>query len=275
MTNRAFAAYLAEAGVWEASAIIKLDKGENGSAVIDLFFGLVLPAIHGVGLANWGIRASDEVVVSTATKVAGKTPEELQLLMSKSTTEGGLNALEKQYVENVSKLPKETMANMTKSVIGKANAFIKQKGVKILNNPVIKQTVELVQKSSVGAYVKQKWYRWIPTVFAHDMVFIHIVDNIAKRFGLINESVIKELTVGYSQLKTPQDKQKFMDKASEVLKTTNNMQEFETKLKNGELNVTKLDTSGIVRDMKTGAIKPKSGYDSPNFYDSLDNVKKY
>ena len=282
MTNQAFAAYLAEAHVWVGSAIVNFDKGENGSGALDLFFGVVLPALHGVGLSKWGIEVSEEVVVSTSSKVVGKTPKELQEMIMKSEAEGGLTAAEKKLVQDASKLDKETFGKMTNELMNKANANLKGKEIKVASNKVLSKVETLIKnskgaqmfrKSTVGAYLKKKWYRWIPTVLAHDMIFIHIVDNVAKRFGLINESIIKELTVGYSKLKTPEEKNKFMDKASEVLKTTNNIQEFETKLKNGELNVTKLDTSGVVRDKGTGSIKPKPGYDSPNFYDSLDKVR--
>ena len=274
MTNRAFVAYLAEAGVWTGSAIYNFNKGETGSGYIDLFFGIILPALHGIGLSKWGIKATDEVIVSTATKVVGKTPQELEMLMTKSTAEGGLNSAEKQLVENVSKLPKETIENMAKDLVGKANANIKAKGIKITTNKVIAQASELIQKSKVGAFLKKKWYRWLPTVFVHDMIFINLINNVAEHFGIINQSVITKMAEGYSNLKTPEEKEKFITKTKEVLEKTNNLQEFESKLVKGELNITKIDTSNVVRDSKTNAIKLKAGYDSPNFYDSLNNVYK-
>lgn len=272
MTNRAFAAYLGEAGVWAGSAAWNLYKGNDASAAIDMFFGLILPGLHGVGLLKWGIKATDEVIASTAAKVIGKTPQELEMLMTKSTAEGGLNSLEKEFVESVSKLPKETIEKMTKDLLSKANANIKSKGINLAKNKVIAQASELLQKSKVGAFLRKKWYTWIPTVLVHDMFFINLVNKINEHFGIINQSVITKMAEGYSNLKTPEEKEKFMTKASELLQKTNNIQEFESKLVKGELNITKIDISNVERDSKTNAIIPKSGYDSKNYYDSLNNV---
>lgn len=274
MTNRAFAAYLGEAGVWMGSAAWNAYKGNNASAAIDMFFGLILPGLHGVGLLKWGIKATDEVIVSTATKVVGKTPQELEMLMTKSTAEGGLNSLEKELVETASKLPKETIENMTKDLMAKANANIKSKGINLAKNKVIVQVSELLQKSKVGAFLRKKWYTWVPTVLVHDMFFIHLVNKINEHFGIINQSVITKMAEGYSKLKTDEEKEMFMTKTNKVLEKTNNLQEFESKISKGELNVTKIDTSNVDRDSKTNAIKLKPGYDSPNYYDSLNNVYK-
>jgi hypothetical protein len=279
MTNQAFAAYLAEAHVWVGSAIINFDKGENGSGALDLFFGIVLPGLHGVGLAKWGVKASEEVIVSTSSKVIGKTPQELQELLVKSEAEGGLNVAEKKLVQDASKLDKETVGKMTNELLEKANANVQAKGINITTNKVLTKVGELIKnskggqmfrKSTVGAYLKQKWYRWIPTMFAHDMIFIHLVNDIAKRYGVINESVVKKMAEDYSNLKTPEEKEKFISNAKEVLGKTTSFQDLESKIQKGELNITKMDTSGMERDKTTNRIKLKSGYDSPNYYDSLN-----
>jgi Asp-tRNA(Asn)/Glu-tRNA(Gln) amidotransferase C subunit len=163
---------------------------------------------------------------------------------------------------------------MTKDLMAKANANIKSKGINLAKNKVIAQVSELLQKSKVGAFLRKKWYTWVPTVLVHDMFFIHLVNKINEHFGIINQSVITKMAEGYSKLKTDEEKEMFMTKTNKVLEKTNNLQEFESKISKGELNVTKIDTSNVDRDSKTNAIKLKPGYDSPNYYDSLNNVYK-
>jgi hypothetical protein len=101
-----------------------------------------------------------------------------------------------------------------------------------------------------------------------------MINKINEHFGIINQSVIERLGKDYAALKTPEEKDKFLDKAKELMNKNGTLQEFESKLAKGELNITKIDTSNVERDSKTNAIKLKPGYDSPNYYDSLNNVYK-
>ena len=226
MTNQAFVAYLGEAAVWSGSAAYNFSKGNNGSGAIDLFFGIVLPALHGVGIAKWGIRATDEVIESTAAKVVGKTPQELEALMTKPAAEGGLSTAEKQFVQDASSLPKQSVTQMTNELTAKANANIKAKGTNITKNPTLARVKNIVETSKVGAYLKEKWYRWLPTMFAHDMVFIHLVQSISKKFGIVDKMTIEKMAKAAANAKTEPEKTKFYQDAKTIVEKSGSLDEL-------------------------------------------------
>lgn len=264
MTNRAFAAYLGEAGVWTGRAAWEAYDGKYGSAAIDMLFGLILPGLHGVGISKWGIKANDAVIESTAKKVLGKTPQELEALMSKPAAEGGLESAEKKLVQDVSNLPKESIENMTKELTTKANANIKAKGINLTKNKILSKASDLIQKSKVGAFLKKQWYTWIPTIFAHDMVFINLVDKIAQRFGIINKITIEQMAEMYKN--NPGKAQKMIEMS---LQNSNSADEFQKKVEAQFFTLKKNENAVI--DPQTGKVNHTVSQ-AQRAVDSLNNV---
>ena len=264
MTNKAFAAYLGEAGVWTGRATWQAYDGKYGSSAIDLFFGIMLPALHGVGISKWGIKANDAVIESTAKKVLGKTPQELEVLMNKSAAEGGLESAEKKLVQDVSNLPKESIENMTKELTTKANANIKAKGINLTKNKVLSKASDLIQKSKVGSFLKKNWYTWIPTIFAHDMIFINLVNKVAERYGIINKITVEQMAEMYKS--NPVKAQKMVEAA---LQNSNSADVFQKQVETQYFTLKKNENAVI--DTQTGKINHTVSQ-AQRAVDSLNNV---
>ena len=265
LTNRALAAWAGEALVWTASATWKAVDGKYGESAIDAFFGFILPGLHGIGLSRWGIKVTDEVIGSTAAKVFGKSATEIDLLMYKSVAEGGFNQAEKQFVTSVSKLPKESINGMTKELIAKADAKIAAKGglnsVKESTKQVLAQVAEKFETSKIGAFVRKRWYTYLPVVLAHDMVFIHLIHDIATKFGVVDKGTVDMLAKKYNEAKTEIEKKKVADDARIILEKSGKIEEFKADISKWE----KIDQSKAEYDKNTKNLKwiePTRGTDS-------------
>ena len=268
MTEKAFAAYLGEAGVWTGRAAWEAYDGKYGSAGIDMFFGLILPGLHGVGISKWGIRADDAVINSTAAKVLGKTPQELEELIAKSTAEGGLTDAEKQLVQEASQLSKESIEGMTKELIKTANANIKAKAVDLTKNPILKQAKEIIETSKVGAFVKKYWFTWLPTILGHDLIFLHLIDSVAKKFGIIDKGTVDIMVNGYNNAKTEVEKQKYVNQASTILQKSGSKEEYEKHLQELNQKIEKSIQYTPDNKMKWNI----TGNDLQKYADSVSNV---
>jgi hypothetical protein len=275
MTNRALAAYLGEALVWTGSATWKAYDGKYGESAVDAFFGFILPGLHGIGISRWGIKVTDEVIGSTAAKVFGKTTAEIDLLMYKPVVEGGFNQAEKQFVTSVSKLPKESINGMTKELIAKADAKIAAKGgansMKESTKKVLAQVAEKLETSTVGAFVRKRWYTYLPVVLAHDMVFIHLVHDIATKFGIVDKGTVDMLANKYNEAKTEIEKKKIADDARIILEKSGKLKEFEDNFMG---RVAKIDSSGAQYDKSLDRVKWKGDTNPSRGVDSLINVYK-
>jgi hypothetical protein len=275
LTNRALAAYAGEALVWTASATWKFTEGKYGESAIDAFFGFILPGLHGIGISRWGIKVTDEVIGSTASKVFGKTAAEIDLLMYKPIAEGGFNQAEKEFVKNVAKLPKESINGMTKELIAKADAKIAAKGgansMKESTKQVFAKVAEKLETSKVGAFVRKKWYTYLPVVLAHDMIFIHLVHDIATKFGIVDKGTVDMLANKYNEAKTDIEKKKVADETRVILEKSGKLKEFEDNFMG---RVSKIDSSGAQYDKSLDRVKWKGDTDPSRGVDSLINVYK-
>ena len=247
-TNQAVFALLGEAHIWVGRGIYQIFNGKKESGVMDLIFGLVLPAAHGLGIAQWGVDV--KVVESTAIKVAGKTSEEVSEIATKSLEEGGFTNAEKEYYGKVSEASEETIEEITKKVIDKAVDNLKKEG-KLSANSTLKEILvkanKVVRTSNIGAFLRRKWYTWVPTTLAHDLPFLSLIGEIEKKFGVVDEVTINEISKMYSM-----DPQKAIEATQEGLKKSSKLTDLKSTVQNewGKIdlktNNVKLDSLGKV-----------------------------
>lgn len=243
VSTRALMAYLGEAGVWSAKAVLEDDVE---SAEVDLIFGFVLPLCHGFWASKLGFGGITESQVNKlAIKVMGKTPEELEALWKLSVEKGGLTKLEKRIFKRAITIPKEKWSDAMKSVMEQAGKNLKSKGI----NPTSKMQ-ELLWKSS--DFVSKTWYKRIalrlPVMLVHDLATIHLIESILKKFGIENEPEklnVEDLGKIIEQSKKEGKEDNIIKNLHEVLSTSKDVVEF-----NKKVNIMSIkDTNNVVVNM--------------------------
>ena len=256
VTTRALASYLAEAAVWGNKGRISWKEGNKEGAILDWTFGFLLPVVHGVGINKLGLGGLKEGTVKTlGDKLVGKSASEIEELWIKSAAEGGLTAAEKKIVQKVLSIPAKKWEQSLVQIYKDAGEKLIERGLdpkKVMNDLVLK----------AGGFLTKSWYTKIPTYLVHDIPFLHLVDTIAKKFGVNNVS--KELTekIGkdYEDAKKNGKGDDYIEKSVNIIKQSKNFNEFEEKNKKFSL-----DTVGSKK-----IINSKVGIDNQKAY-----IKKY
>lgn len=195
VTNRAFAVYLGEAMVWVGRGTYQaLVNDKPASGAIDMAFGILFPALHGIGLSKWGLKVTDEVIESTAKKVMGKTVQEVEMLGEMSLEKGGLSESEKIFIRDAGYLSPKSYKEMILNLVDKAKTNLAKNGGK-----VARKTEEIIRNSKLGALLRKKWYTWVPTVLAHDFYFIGLLEKIENAVGVVDKESIDIVSEAYKK----------------------------------------------------------------------------
>lgn len=192
VTNRALAVYVGEALVWVGRGGYQMANGKPGAGGIDMAFGILFPALHGIGLSKWGIDVTDDVIKSTAQKVMGKTVQEVEMLSEISLEKGGLTQAEKMFVRDAGYLSPKAYKEMVLKVTEKVK--LGKNGPKAL-----KKVQEVIRNSKLGALLRKNWYTWVPTVLAHDFYFISLLEKLETAVGMVDKESIDMVSKAYKQ----------------------------------------------------------------------------
>jgi len=228
VSTKALMAYLGEAGVWSAKAVLEDDVE---SSEVDLIFGFVLPLCHGFWASKLGFGGITESQVNNlAIKIMGKTPEELEALWKLSVEKGGLTKMEKRIFKRAVTIPKEKWSDAMKSIMIQAGKNLESKGI----NPTSKMQ-ELLWKSS--DFVSKTWYKKIalrlPVILAHDLVTIHLIETMLKKFGIENEPEklnVENLGKIIEKAEKEGKKEEVINNIRKTVKESTNVEDFNKKL---------------------------------------------
>jgi hypothetical protein len=242
VSKRALVSYLAEATVWGVKGGISWREGDKEGAVIDWTFGFLLPVVHGVGINKLGLGYLTEAEVKTlGQKLTGKSASQLEELWTKSAAEGGLTIAEKKAVQKVLTIPAKKWEEALVPIYKDASAKLIERGLnpkEVMNEVLLK----------AGGFLTKSWYTKIPTYLVHDIPFLHLVDSIAKKFGVNNVS--KELTEkigqGYEDAKKNGKGDDYIEKSVNIIKQSKDINEFEKK----SLKKMTIDTVGSGKKLK-------------------------
>ena len=188
-----------------------------------------------------GSKKDGKVSMKLIQKLIGKSSSELEELWIKSAAEGGLTTAEKKIVQKVLTIPAKKWEEALVPIYKDASAKLIERGLnpkKVMNNLVLK----------AGGFLTKSWYTKIPTYLVHDIPFLHLVDSIAKKFGVNNVS--KELTEkigqGYEDAKKNGKGDDYIEKSVNIIKQSKDINEFEKK----SLKKMTIDTVGSVKKLK-------------------------
>ena len=217
---RALVTYLAEAGVWGTKGVINVKEGKTISAITDFAFGFLLPICHGTYFSKLGLGTVTEVEVrALSSKVINKTDQELVKFFEKEATKREIEIFKK-----VTTIPKKTWEKVTVDVFKDASNKLTKMG----KNP--KTVLEGILLKS-GDFVTKKWYRRLPTVLTHDLMLLHTIQNIAKKFGvedkLATDEFLPAMIQGYNQ---SSDKDKFVKDLGKKLNESKDYDTFKNSL---------------------------------------------
>jgi len=218
ITYRALWRYLGEAGVWTIKGMINIANGKEESGAIDLLFGLLLPAVHGLGINSWGLKVTEEEALSLATKLVGKTEAEVMELLTKSVAEGGLSNADKKIFRQLLELNPQKVTEQTKAVFREINNRLIESG----KDPrTVAELSGLVSKESIqalGDYIHARWFRRLPAYFIHDMVAINYFKKIFAAFGLEDEPDMDAFQDAmFKAYQTAPDKNEFIKQTTEII----------------------------------------------------------
>lgn len=242
VTTRALVSYLGEAAVWGTKGGISWKEGDKEGAILDWTFGFLLPVVHGVGINKLGLGTLTESEVKIlGDKLIGKSASEIEELWIKSAAEGGLTTAEKKIVQKVLSIPAKKWEQSLVQIYKDAGEKLIEKGLdpkKVMNDLVLR----------AGGFLTKSWYTKIPTYLVHDIPFLHLVDTIAKKFGVNNVS--KELTEkigqGYEDAKKNGKGDDYIKKSVNIIKQSKDINEFEKK----SLKKMTIDTVGSGKKLK-------------------------
>lgn len=250
---RALVTYLAEAGVWGTKGVINIKEGKTISAITDFAFGFLLPICHGTYFSKLGLgNVTEKEVTILASKIVNKTDQELILFFEKNATKREIEIFKK-----VTTIPKETWEKVTVDVFKDASIKLEKMG----KNP--KTVLETILLKS-GDFATKKWYRRLPTVLTHDLMLLHTIQNIAKKFGvedkLATDEFLPAMIQGYNQ---SSDKDKFV---KDLGKKLNESKDYDT-FKN---SLTKTFNENLPKVLNRK--KMKSPEEIDNFLNNPDSV---
>jgi hypothetical protein len=228
VSTKILAAYLGEAAVWGTKAGIEFSEGKNISGAIDLFFGFILPIMHESYLAKiTGNGVTRNSVILLGNKLLGKSPEEIKTLFLKSAAEGGLSNAEKKLFKKIMTTPVEVWKKGVIETVEGASSKLVSEG----KDPT--QTLwKIMKENKVNIFSKMPWYKRIPLTLTNDFVFITLMAQTAKKFGLedLPEEFLKPV-IENREVAKQQGKLKEFDKYyTESLKSSKDLNEVKNKV---------------------------------------------
>jgi hypothetical protein len=271
VTTRALVSYLAEAAVWGTKGGISWKEGDKEGAILDWTFGFLLPVVHGLGINKLGLGGLKESQVKTlGQKLIGKSSSELEELWIKSAAEGGLTTAEKKIVQKVLSIPAKEWEKALVPIYKDASIKLVERGLdpkKVMNDLVLR----------AGGFLTKSWYTKIPTYLVHDIPFLHLVDSIAKKFGVNNVS--KELTEkigeGYEEAKKIGKGDDYVEKSVNIIKQSKDINEFvkkSQKITADTLGAKKMSNTNIKINTQNADVKKLDKYKNINADAQFDAV---
>jgi len=228
VSTKILAAYLGEAAVWSTKASIEFSEGKNISGAIDLFFGFVLPIMHESYLAKIiGNGVTRNSVILLGNKLLGKSPEEIKILFLKSAAEGGLSNAEKKLFEKIMTTPVEVWNKGVIETVEGASSKLVSEG----KDPT--QTLwKIMKENKVNIFSKMPWYKRIPLTLTNDFVFITLMAQTAKKFGLedLPEEFLKPVIENREAAKRQGKVEEFDKYYIESLKSSKDLNEVKNKV---------------------------------------------
>ena len=218
VTTEAAFAYLGEAGVWTVKAGLEFKEGKTEAAWVDLAFGWLLPIVHAGTINKLGLgTVTESQVIGLSKKVMGKSGAELEILLTKPVSEGGLSIADKKIFQKVTTIPKDKWKNTVTPIFKDATDKLAAKGLspeKVMNEKLLK----------AGGYVTKTWYRKIPLTLAHDIPFLEFYKKLIKWAGVENsDTFVKDFeeAIKNKQITPPQ--------LTKIMKTSKDFKDFENK----------------------------------------------
>jgi hypothetical protein len=128
-----------------------------------------------------------------------------------------------------------------------------------------------------GGFLTKSWYTKIPTYLVHDIPFLHLVDTIAKKFGINNVS--KELTEkigeGYEEAKKIGKGDDYVEKSVNIIKQSKDINEFvkkSQKITADTLGAKKMSNTDIKINTQNADVKKLDKYKNINADTQFDAV---
>ena len=230
VTTSMIAKFFTEAAVWSTKGILQMSKGKQVAGLLDISFGILLPAIHEFGvIGRMGIgKVTKESVDELATKLVGKSEAELVDLLTKTEIQGGLSQSAKDLFVKVSNCSRKVWETTSREAIRVAANKLKSAGINIQTN-----LGSLLMK--IGDGVHKKWLLKFGFMLIHDLIWIEMFKSIFNIFGAEDKQakeIINLSYLNYQKALLEGTEEKLLDNVKNIVNSSEDKEKIKSNLVN-------------------------------------------
>jgi hypothetical protein len=230
VTTSMIAKFFTEAAVWSTKGILQMSKGKQVAGLLDISFGIFLPAIHEFGvIGRMGIgKVTKESVDELATKLVGKSEAELVDLLTKTEIQGGLSQSAKDLFVKVSNCSRKVWETTSREAIRVAANKLKSAGINIQTN-----LGSLLMK--IGDDVHKKWLLKFGFMLIHDLIWIELFKSIFNKFGAEDKQskeIINLSYLNYQKALLEGTEEKLLDNVKNIVNSSEDKEKIKSNLVN-------------------------------------------